>query len=80
TAADIHEGAVTTVGGGAAAEATREIITKQVTDIQRDLPVYTGLMERAKVNQRIGNPVGVEYMTQASSVMRDGMLLKADQL
>lgn len=80
TAADIHEGAVTTVGGGAAAEATREIITKQVTDIQRDLPVYTGLMERAKVNQRIGNPVGVAYMTQASSVMRDGMLLKADQL
>ena len=79
-AAGIHEGAVGTVGGGADAERTRATISKQVTDIQRDLPVYTLLMERAKVNQRIGNPVGVAYMTEASSVMRDGMLLKADQL
>lgn len=66
-AAEIHEGATRTTGVA-------------VTEILRDLPVYTGLMERAKVNQRLGNPVGVAYMTEASAVMREQMLARADEL
>lgn len=66
-AAEIHEGALGPGGDN-------------VTEILRDLPVYTGLMERAKVNQRLGNPVGVAYMTEASAVMRGQMLANADEL
>ncbi|WP_066523976.1 hypothetical protein [Corynebacterium bouchesdurhonense] len=74
TAADIHSGAP------AAGAAVRGQITGAVTEILRSLPVYTALMERAKVNQRVGNPVGVAYMTEASAVMREDMLLSAEQL
>lgn len=66
-AAEIHEAALGPGGDN-------------VTEILRDLPVYTGLMERAKVNQRLGNPVGVAYMTEASAVMRGQMLANADEL
>lgn len=74
TAADIHSGAP------AAGAAVRGQITGEVTEILRSLPIYTALMERAKVNQRLGNPVGVAYMTEASAVMREDMLLSAEQL
>lgn len=75
TAVAIHEGAVAAVD-----KQTGEEISTLVTDILRDLPVYAALMERAKVNQRLGNPVGVAYMTEASSVMRGQMLDTADEL
>ena len=48
-----------------------------VREIQRLIPQYTGLMERAQANQRVGNPLGVAYMSQASALMHDRMLLKA---
>lgn len=81
TAADIYEGAVVaeSVDGGFGVAHEGEI-TEYVTEILRDLPVYTALMERAKVNQRLGNPVGVAYMTEASTVMREQMLRSADRL
>lgn len=74
TAADIHSGAAV------AGAQVRGQITGEVTEILRSLPTYTGLMERAKVNQRLGNPVGAAYMTEASAVMREHMLLSAEQL
>lgn len=70
TAAEIYEGAV----------AVDLDVTEDVTEILRDLPIYTALMERAKVNQRQGNPVGVAYMSEASTVMREQMLPAADRL
>ena len=51
-----------------------------VLEIQRLIPQYTGLMERAQANQRVGNPLGVAYMTQASSLMHETMLLKAQTI
>lgn len=51
-----------------------------VREIQRLIPQYTGLMERAQANQRVGNPLGVAYMTQASSLMHETMLLKAQTI
>ena len=51
-----------------------------VREIQRQIPQYTGLMERAQANQRVGNPLGVAYMTQASTMMREDMLVSAEQI
>lgn len=73
-AADIHAGAV---------EADTPLsrrIAQLVTEVVRDLPVYTGLNERAKVNQRMGNPVGVAYMSEASGIMRERMLVAAEEI
>ncbi|WP_234947676.1 hypothetical protein [Corynebacterium sp. CNCTC7651] len=88
TAADILASTVASVGtsfgsggvGGQSADEVRSQISDLVTGILRDLPVYTAIMERAKVNQRLGNPVGVAYMTEASSVMREQMLRSAEDL
>lgn len=55
-------------------------VQELVRDIQRMIPQYTALMERAQANQRVGNPLGVAYMTQASSLMRETMLTKAERL
>ena len=54
-----------------------EKVQDLVREIQRLIPQYTGLMERAQANQRVGNPLGVAYMQQASSLMHEKMLLKA---
>ena len=74
-ASDIYEGA---------SELTRpedqERIQNLVRSIQRDLPLYVAFMERAKVNQRLGNPVGVSYMSEASGMMRERMITSANTL
>ena len=75
TAAAIHQGARSREASNIADE-----VSHLVTEILRDLPVYSALMERAKVNQRLGNPVGVAYMTEASHVMREQMLRDAARL
>lgn len=54
-----------------------EKVQDLVREIQRLIPQYTGLMERAQANQRVGNPLGVAYMSQASTLMHETMLLKA---
>ena len=74
SAAEIYKGAVQ------AHSASSERIEELVLDIQRDLPVYAGLNERAKVNQRMGNPVGVAYMSEASAIMRTRMLVAASEI
>lgn len=51
-----------------------------VTEIQRQLPVYTGLVESARTNNRVGNPVGVAYMAEASALMREEILPAAAEL
>lgn len=55
-------------------------IQRLVLQIQRDMPVYAGLIERARTNQRIGNPVSVAYMSSGSAVMRERMLVNAAQV
>ena len=55
-------------------------VQNHVREIQRLLPQYTGLMERAQANQRTGNPLGVAYMTQASTMMREEMLVSAEEI
>jgi hypothetical protein len=51
-----------------------------VTELSQKLPIYTGLVETAWANNRQANPVGVAYMSDASSLMRKDLLPTASQL
>jgi hypothetical protein len=61
------------VGGSADARAS-------VATVATELPVYSGLIEAARANNRQGFPVGAAYLRQASGVMRGQMLHAAGQL
>ena len=43
-------------------------------NLSQKLPVYTGLVETAWANNQQGNPVGVAYMSEASTLMREDLL------
>lgn len=73
----------------AAAEATAAVLDSDDDDkyiqqlavqIQRELPVYAGLVEAARANNRAGNAVGAAYMSNASAMMRDDILPAAASL
>lgn len=73
----------------AAAEATsavldsdddEEYLRQLAVQIQRQLPVYTGLVEAARTNNCAGNAVGAAYMSNASAMMRDEILPAAASL
>jgi hypothetical protein len=57
---------------GPAADAIRTLATA--------LPVYSGLIQSARANNRQGLPVGASYLGQASTLSRKQMLPAADQL
>ncbi|MFE6861470.1 hypothetical protein [Nocardia sp. NPDC057668] len=61
---------------GASDSRTREIVAR----IAADLPTYTGLVESARANNRQGLPVGSAYLRQASELMQDTLLSKAQEL
>ncbi|MEX5633062.1 hypothetical protein [Parafrankia sp. FMc2] len=44
------------------------------------LPVYTGLVERARANNRVGNVVGGAYLRQAAELMKTTILPAVDRL
>lgn len=51
-----------------------------ITAIATQLPVYTGLVETARANNRSGNPVGSAYLAEASSLMQTNLLPLAQAL
>ncbi|WP_241565931.1 hypothetical protein [Prescottella agglutinans] len=51
-----------------------------ITSIATQLPVYTGLVETARANNRSGNPVGSAYLAEASSLMQTNLLPLAQAL
>jgi hypothetical protein len=64
---------------------TREVGTSDaarsaVRTIAEQLPVYSGLVETARSNNRQNLPVGAAYLRQASSVLTEGILPQADRL
>ncbi|MBF6171597.1 hypothetical protein IU476_08940 [Nocardia blacklockiae] len=61
---------------GAGDPHTREIVAR----IAADLPVYTGLVETARVNNRQGFPVGSAYLREASGLMQGALLPSAARL
>ncbi len=48
--------------------------------INAELAVYTGLIETARTNNRMGNPVGSSYLSEASALMQDTILPDAQRL
>ena len=55
-------------------------IRQLVQFIQRELPVYTGMVETARANHRMSNAVSAAYMSNASAVMREEILPAAARL
>jgi len=51
-----------------------------VSTISARLPIYSGLIETARANNRQGFPVGAAYLRQASDLMRAEILPAADRL
>ncbi|MGN0040252.1 hypothetical protein [Rhodococcus sp. (in: high G+C Gram-positive bacteria)] len=54
--------------------------TRNLTEIGRMLPVYTGLIETARANSRVGNPVASAYLGEASYMMQSVLLPAAQEL
>ncbi|WP_410562126.1 hypothetical protein [Amycolatopsis sp. cmx-4-61] len=48
--------------------------------LNQSLPVYTGLIETARANNRLGYPVGASYLREASELMRAKILPAAQDL
>ena len=48
--------------------------------INAQLAVYTGLIETARTNNRVGNPVGSSYLSEASALMQEKILPDAQRL
>ncbi|MBP2322207.1 hypothetical protein JOF56_002592 [Kibdelosporangium banguiense] len=65
--------AASDIGGIAEAE-------KQVDTLGQQLPVYTGLVETARTNNRLGLPIGAAYLREASTLMRSKILPAAEEL
>ncbi|MGH3867377.1 MAG: hypothetical protein ACRDQ4_14795 [Pseudonocardiaceae bacterium] len=65
----------------AGTQAAGEVVTvKRITDITTQLPTYTGLVERARANNRQGFVVGVSYLRRASELMQNSILPEAAEL
>ncbi|NKY87051.1 hypothetical protein [Nocardia veterana] len=54
--------------------------TRLRTGVATQLPVYSGLIETARANNREGHPVGAAYLSEASNLMQTTMLPKAQEL
>lgn len=52
----------------------------QLANINAQLATYTGLVETARTNNRVANPVGSAYLASASSLMQDTILPAAADL
>ncbi|CAM4212488.1 hypothetical protein NONI108955_14800 [Nocardia ninae] len=50
------------------------------TGIATSLPVYTGIVETARANNRSGYPVGAAYLSEASNQMQTAVLPMAEEL
>ncbi len=68
------------LAAAASAASSSEQASRSVAELSTYLPVYTGLVETARVNNRSGLPVGAAYLREASGLMRDRLLPAARQL
>ncbi|WP_033290980.1 hypothetical protein [Amycolatopsis jejuensis] len=65
-----------------AASDTAEVgdAARQVDILNQKVPVYTGIVETARANNRQGFPSGASYLREASQLMRSTILPAADAL
>ena len=64
----------------AAAGVTDEAARGPVARIAAALPVYSGLIETARTQNRLNLPVGAAYLREASALMREQLLPAANEL
>lgn len=76
----VDKAAVAATQTASGIDPARPEIGRLVTEIQRDLPIYTAMVETARANARAGNPVGVTYMSNASALMRNDILPNAAEI
>ncbi|MFT3660339.1 MAG: hypothetical protein QM809_02760 [Gordonia sp. (in: high G+C Gram-positive bacteria)] len=69
-------GGLAAMTGPAAGISVREDLDTMAVHI----PVYTGVIETARTNNRLGNPVGSAYLVQASGLMQESILPAAQRL
>ncbi|MGH3772854.1 MAG: hypothetical protein ACRDRW_15935 [Pseudonocardiaceae bacterium] len=73
--------AATTSLARAGTQAGGEVVTAtRIADITTQLPLYAGLVERARANNRQGFAVGEAYLRRASELMQNSILPAAAQL
>ena len=63
-----------------AARGSAEQTAVPITELATQVPVYVGLVETARANNRQGLPVGSAYLREASSLMRERLLPAASEL
>lgn len=51
-----------------------------LAEVSMHLPIYTGLVETARANNRVGHPVGAAYLNEASHLMRTEVLPLSEDL
>lgn len=73
------------VASGSLTDLTRGVsgspaASRAVAAIATQLPVYSGLIEAARANNRQGLPVGAAYLRAASAVLTGSILADADRL
>lgn len=64
----------------AASGLTDQALVGLLGRINAQLAVYTGLVETARTNNRMGNPVGSAYLSEASALMQQRILPDAQRL
>lgn len=70
------------INGAAAAieSASRDNSSKDLVTLSTDLPVYTGEIETARADNRLGYPLGAAYLREATALMRNTLLPAAEGL
>ena len=53
---------------------------RDVETLAKNIPLYTGLVETARTNNRLGNPVGSAYLGEASTLMQQKILPAAQRI
>lgn len=64
----------------ASSDLTDPQLIESLGRINAHLAVYTGLIETARTNNRMGNPVGSSYLSEASALMQEKILPDAQLL
>ena len=54
--------------------------SKDLVTLSTDLPVYTGEIETARADNRLGYPLGAAYLREATALMRNTLLPAAEGL
>jgi hypothetical protein len=70
--------ALAQVTAGASGTSTKS--AQRLDILATELPVYTGLVETARTNNRLGYPVGAAYLREASGLMRATLLPAAQDV